>query len=82
MGTHQRPLLVGLHSTHEDVRDPKSVEQITGSLLLGAGVLLQLEEVHNVGMPRFQVNGEGTWPLVPSLVNVPSHAIEDTQHGH
>ena len=32
-------------------------------------------------MPRLEVDGEGSWPLVATLVHVPGGVVEDPEHG-
>jgi len=60
---HQRPVFIILHTSHEQIRDPKTQEEVPSSMLFGAGVLPAVEELENVGVPRLQVNGKCTWPL-------------------
>lgn len=55
--------LVALHSFHEEVWDPQGKEQVSGPLLFFPGVLLQVQKVKHVRMPRLQVHGERTGPL-------------------
>ena len=54
----QRPVLVRLHSLHKQVRNPKSKEQVARAVLLFARVLLRVEEIEYVGVPRLQIDGE------------------------
>ena len=63
---YQRPVLVLLHSLHEEIRDPKSQEQIAGTLLLLAMVLAKLNEVIDIRMPWLQIPGfNGVNPIQP-----------------
>lgn len=63
VGAHEGPLLVLLHPLHEQVWDPQGVEQIPGPLFLLSGVLLAVQEIENVRMPRLQVHRKCPWPL-------------------
>lgn len=82
IGTHQCPVSVGLHTFHEEIRYPQSIEQVTGSVLLLAMVLPQLQELIDVCVPGLQVYSEGSLSLSTSLVNVSGCVIEHPQHGH
>ena len=80
VGAHEGPIAVLFHSLHEQVGRPKGVEQIAGALLFFSVVLAKLEEVKDVGMPRLDVNGKGTFALSASLVHVTCRVVEDTKH--
>lgn len=62
--------LVVFHSFHKEVWYPQSKEQVSGPLLLFACVLLQLQEVKYIGMPRLQVHSKGSWSLSRKQSNV------------
>merc|ERR1719470_615246 len=79
--THQGPVTIRLHPLHEQVRDPHGVEKVPGALLLLPVVLTEIQEVEDVSMPRLEVDGEGSWPLVAALVHVPGGVVEDPEHG-
>ncbi|GIX65122.1 signal peptide containing protein [Babesia caballi] len=79
---HQGPLPVSLDTLHEQVGNPQGVEQIARACLLGAVVLAKVQKVHDVGVPRLHVNGEGALALAASLVHVAGGGIENAQHGH
>mmetsp|Transcript_15041 Transcript_15041/g.28232 ORF Transcript_15041/g.28232 Transcript_15041/m.28232 type:complete len:201 (+) Transcript_15041:1285-1887(+) len=81
VGAEEGPVLVLLHALHEEVRDPKTVEKVAGTLLLFAMVLPQLEELKDVCMPGLQVHGEGALPLATALVDVARGLIEVPEHG-
>lgn len=57
---------------HEEVRNPKAVEQVARTGLLLAMILAEFQEVKHVGVPGLQVNGEGTLTLATPLVHVPA----------
>jgi len=38
------PVLVGLHSLHEEIGDPQGIEKVTGAVFVLAGVLAEVEE--------------------------------------
>ena len=59
VGTHQTPHLVVLDALHEEVTDPKSVEEVTCALLLCAMILLEIQEVIDVRMPWLKVHSKG-----------------------
>jgi hypothetical protein len=59
----ERPVPVGLDTTHELVRDPQPVEQDPGTLFLLPVVLLQVEKVKDVGRPRLEVHCKRPLPL-------------------
>ena len=63
MRAHERPVCVRLNPLHEEVRDPEGIEEVTGAALLLANVLLTIEEVKYVDMPRLKVDREGTGAL-------------------
>eukprot|EP00438_Fugacium_kawagutii_P023836 Skav212421 [mRNA] locus=scaffold202:81336:82969:- [translate_table: standard] len=82
VGAEQRPVLVLLHSLHEEVRDPKSQKQVASALLLLAMILAQLNEVIDICMPWLQVHGEGSFALATALIHVARRLVEVPQHGH
>mmetsp|Transcript_73652 Transcript_73652/g.208598 ORF Transcript_73652/g.208598 Transcript_73652/m.208598 type:complete len:573 (-) Transcript_73652:343-2061(-) len=82
VGAEQRPLQVLLDAAHEEVGNPEAVEKVAGALLLLPVVLLQLEEVKDVGVPRLEVHGEGPLPLAAALVHVTRRLVEVAEHRH
>ena len=74
------PVAVGLDSLHEEVIDPKPVEKVSGSLLLLSVVLLKVENVENIGMPRLDVNCKGSRAFATALVNVARGDVKDAEH--
>jgi hypothetical protein len=66
----------------QKVRDPESVEQVSGTSLFFAMVLPEINEVEYIGMPGLNINGKCARPLVASLVNVTSSRIVCPKHGH
>mmetsp|Transcript_1961 Transcript_1961/g.5685 ORF Transcript_1961/g.5685 Transcript_1961/m.5685 type:complete len:304 (+) Transcript_1961:879-1790(+) len=81
MRTHETPHAIVLNPFHEEIGHPKTIKEITCSLLFFAMVLLHIEHIEYVGMPRLQVNGERTGTLPSTLINVPGGHIVHTQHG-
>ena len=67
MRTHKAPYAELFDTFHKQIRDPKSIEKVTSSLFLLAMVLTQVQEGHNVSVPRFDVHGESTRPFVATL---------------
>jgi len=61
--THQAPVLILLNALHKQIRDPKGIKQIPSSILLSTRVLLQIQKIKDIRMPRLQVNGKSTWTL-------------------
>ena len=61
--THQRPVLVILYASHEQIRDPKTQEEIPSTMFFRSGVLPNVKELENVRVPWLQVNGKCTRPL-------------------
>merc|ERR1719370_1713764 len=52
------------------------------TLLLFTMVLSQVKEVEHVRMPWLQVNSKSSWPLVASLIHIPSGVVEHPEHWH
>ena len=77
---HESPVSVLLDSLHEEIWDPEGEEEIPGSVLLLAGVLLRVEEVEDVRVPRLQVHGKGAGTLVAALVDVARRVVEHAHH--
>merc|ERR1719243_254383 len=48
IGTEQCPIPVVFHTGHEEVRNPKSVKQVTCSLLFLAMILFQFKEIEDI----------------------------------
>merc|ERR1719161_680240 len=81
-GKKKSPLSVFLHTLHEEVWNPQSVEKISCPVLFLTMILLQFEEVKDVCMPWLKVHCKGAFALAPTLINIPCSVIEDTQHRH
>lgn len=81
-GAEERPVAALLYALHEEIGDPKGEEQVTSTDLLLAMVLAQVEEFKNVGVPRFEVNREGSRALVASLIDVAGRVVVDSEHGN
>ena len=77
---HQGPVSILLDALHEEVRCPEGVEQVAGALLLLSVVLLEVEEIENVGVPRLDVDSEGALAFAAALVHVAGCVIEDAEH--
>jgi len=61
--THQGPVLVVFHATHEQVGNPESEEQVARTMFLSTSVLPTIEVLEYVGVPRLQVDGKGARTL-------------------
>ena len=67
VGAHETPHAILLDALHEEIRDPESVEEVAGALLLLTVVLTQVEEIEDVAVPRLDVNGECAGTFVATL---------------
>lgn len=56
VGTHQRPVSIGLYTSHKHVRNPERVEQVSSSDFFLAVVLSQVDEIEDIRVPRFEVD--------------------------
>ena len=81
VGAEEGPVAVVFHALHEQVGRPHGVEEVASAHLFLAVVLLEVEELEDVGVPRFKVHGDGTLALATALVDVASRVVEDTKHG-
>lgn len=50
---------IAFDSFHKEIWYPQSEEEISGSLLLFTCVLLQLQKIKHIKMPRLEVDSEG-----------------------
>lgn len=82
VGAHESPVLILLHTTHEFVTHPNGVEQVASALFLNTSVFLEVQEVKDVRVPGFKVDGKGSRALVTSLVNVASSVVVNAKHGN
>ena len=78
---HEGPVLISLDTSHKEIWDPESVEEITSSVLFLSVILTQLEVVVNISVPWLKVYREGSTALTTTLVNVAGSVIEDLKHG-
>eukprot|EP00754_Rhynchopus_humris_P024464 Rhum_TRINITY_DN14894_c1_g1::Rhum_TRINITY_DN14894_c1_g1_i1::g.125998::m.125998 len=76
----QRPRAVLVHTLHEQVGHPQAVEEVAGALFVLPRVLLQGEELEDVGVPRLEVDGHRALPLAAALVHVACGRVEETEH--
>lgn len=49
------PVIIVLDALHEQVRDPETQEQVTGTELLVASVLAKIQELEHIRVPWLQV---------------------------
>lgn len=82
VGAHQCPVAVLLNTLHEEIWDPQSIEEIASTNFFLSVVLSEIEELEDVSVPWFQVDGESTWALVSTLVNISGSVVEYSQHGN
>ena len=78
---HERPDTILLHTLHEKVRNPQTIEQVTRALVLITRIELQAQEVLNIRMPRFEVNRKRPVALA-SLIDILCCVVEDLEHRH
>lgn len=78
--TEERPFGVGFHALHEEVGYPHGVEEVAGAEFFLAVVFLQVEIIEDVGMPRFQIDGESAFPAATALIHVAGRIVEHLQH--
>ena len=77
----QRPVGVGLDPAHELVRDPVGEVEVVRAPRLVAGVVAQLEELLDVGVPRLQVHA-GRALALAALVDRGDRGVERLQPRH
>lgn len=78
----QTPISVsGTIQDIQEIRDPQSIEQIAGTVLLLAVVLPEVDEIEDVIVPWLQVDSESAGALVASLVYVTRGGVKGAQHG-
>ena len=80
-GAEERPVTVLFDTLHEEIGDPESEEEITGTNFLLSVILSKVEEFENVCVPRFEVDSESSWTFVSSLIDVTSRVVVNTEHG-
>jgi hypothetical protein len=78
----ESPLPVVSDSLHKQVGNPESIEEVPGSLLLLAVILLELQKLEDVSVPRLEVYRERPLPLSPTLIHISRGLIEHFQHRH
>ena len=77
----QRPVLAGLHAGHEQVGDPVGQVEVVGAAGVVAGVVAQLQEVLDVGVPGLQVHA-GRALALAALVDCGDRGVERPQPRH
>jgi hypothetical protein len=82
IGAKESPLAVVSDSLHKQVGNPESIEEVPRSLLLLAMILLELQKLEDVSMPRLEVYRERPLPLSPALIHISRGLIEHFQHRH
>ncbi len=79
-GTHEGPIAVRLDSLHKKIGDPERVEEVSSTDFLLSVVLPQVKEVKHIGVPWFEVDGEGTRALVATLIDISGSRIVSSKH--
>jgi hypothetical protein len=79
---HEGPVGVSFDTLHEQVGDPKAVEEITSAVLILASGTTEHQEVEDVVVPRLEVDSEGALALTSTLIDVASGVIPNTEHGN
>ena len=81
VGTKETPRSIVFDPLHEQIRHPQGIEQIPCTIGFIAMIFAQFQKLKNVGMPRFQINGNATLAFATSLIDISGSIVEDTQHG-
>ena len=81
LGVEQRPDPVLLDPLHEQVRDPVGKVEVVGAALVVAGVLAQVEEVLDVGVPGLEVDAGGALAAA-TLVDGGDRTVEGLEPRH
>src|SRR6266508_1783324 len=66
----------------QKIGDPKSIEQISCANFFFSVILSEIEKLEDVSMPRLEVDGECSWTLVASLIDITGSGIICTEHGY
>src|SRR5690606_10350724 len=80
VGAEERPHLVILYPFHEQVGNPERVEQVARPKFFLAVVLLEIEEIEDVGVPGFEVYREASFALSSSMINIAGRHVEVAKH--
>src|SRR5210317_1204057 len=80
IGTKQRPIPTGFNTFHEQIRNPHCRKQVATPRLFVTLVQTNLKEIEYIGVPWFQVYGDGPFSA-PSLVYVPRGRVIYPKHG-
>ena len=81
VGVDQRPVGVGLDAPHELVGDPVGEVEVVGAPGVLTGVVTQLEELLDIGVPRLEVDaGRALAPT--ALVDGRDRRVEGAQERH
>ena len=67
IGAHEGPHSEFFDPLHEQIRDPKCVEEVAGSLLFFSVIFAEVEEGKDIGVPRLEVDGKSTGSFVSAL---------------
>jgi len=78
----QRPNVVVFHALHKQVGSPEGIKQIAGAEFFFAVVLFHVQEVENIGVPRFQIHRKRAFSFTPALIYVTRGIVEYPKHGH
>src|SRR5271156_5686498 len=82
MRTHQGPFEILLNPLHEEVGCPQGIEQVTCSDFFLAVILSKVQPIEYIGVPWLEIDGECSWSLVATLVDISSSVVEDAKHGN
>lgn len=66
--TEQRPISALLASVHKQVGYPQRIEQISSTVFFLSGVLLEIQKLKHVCMPRFQIDCKSSLSLSSSSI--------------
>merc|ERR1719424_1707877 len=80
IGAKQCPLSILFYALHEEIWDPKGIEQVTCALFFLPVVLLHLKEIIHICMPWLKVHRKRTFALASTLVDVACGLVEVAKH--
>ena len=77
---HQRPIATALDAFHEKIGNPQRVEKISRARFLFAVIFFEIQKFKDVGVPGFEVDGEGAFATTAALIAVSRRVVENAQH--
>jgi hypothetical protein len=65
----------------QEIGNPESVKEITSTDFLLTVILAEIEESHQIGVPRLKVDSERSGTFVTALVDISGSRIVRAEHG-